>query len=215
MTSVNRAGMSTNDYLVKLTSQFAWRKSVVATFFFFLHKKHMIKHDILCCWLSWTLFDYSMPFLSGQVIQVGVGNVCSNPRNLQMDIPHKSVVAPLLLTFCFFICPDLILQCWSSTTYRCYMHLVEGCNEKNNAFTVSSKHGKLYWNELVKLNNELVFSPEKNHFWIQPWTATFLQDFGLCCRINSKWTNFFRIISTSKLSWNYHVEYILTKARKL
>ena len=228
-----RKGRSTTDHIVKLTTQikqqFARRKSILATFFDVKKAYDNVWHARLLyklksIGLSGNLYNYIKSFLQGRSLQAKVGNTYSNFKSLQMGIPQGSVIAPMLFNILLYDLPSCLTNNVNLVQYAddiCMWMKVS--IRKNTPKRSMNYFQKLYQAELDHLSvymslNGLLLSKEKTHMLLfnngaDPGDLPSFRVDGVTIEYKRS-VKFLGVFLTSKLTWNYHIEYLLNKARK-
>ena len=228
-----RKGRSTNDHLVKLTThvkqQFARRKNVLATFFDVRKAYDQVWHNRLLRKLekfgvTGSMYNYISNFLADRNIQVRIGNSYSKPRLLQMGLPQGSVISPILFNILIADLPlglskDTILAQFADDICL-WMKVTMKRKTPKRALNYTKK---VYQRELDKISNYMLenglsLSLEKTHIMLfnsglDPENLPKFTIDGAVIKY-TQMVKFLGVYLTSKLTWNYHIEYILNKARK-
>lgn len=228
-----RKGRSTIDHLVKLTTQikhqFARRKGVLATFIDITKAYDQVWHSRLLYKLksfgiSGHMYNYVKCFLRDRIIQAKVGNTYSSTRTLQMGIPQGSVIAPLLFNILLHDFPNFVPRSVQLVQYADDICIWMPVTLKKKTPVRSLNYTRrVYQNALDKIaiymkNNGLKLSVEKTNMMLfnsglnPDQLPSFKVDNTIIQYKES--VKFLGIYLTSKLSWNPHISYILTKARK-
>ena len=228
-----RAGRSTIDHLVKLTTQikyqFAKRKGVLATFFDVTKAYDQVWHSRLLyklkdIGLSGHIFNYIKSFLNNRKIQSKVGHSYSRIKTLHMGIPQGSVISPMLFNILMYDLPQKVSKNVTLVQYAddiCMWMPV----------TIKTKTTLRYRNYLYKsyqndidalssfmMSNGLSLSTEKTNMVL--FNAGTNPENLPCLKLDNTLlkykdtVKFLGVYLTSKLSWTNHIEYILAKARK-
>ena len=226
-------GKSAVDHLVKLTTQiknqFARRKNVLATFFDIKKAYDQVWHTKLLSklksiGLSGHFYQYIKNFLSHRHIQVRVGNSYSTFRSLDMGLPQGSVIAPILFNILLHDLPNNLSKNVTLVQYADDICMWMNVSLKKKTPKRSLNYTKrLYQRELDILNNYinesgLTLSTEKTHMVL--FNNGSNPDDMPSFKINNvvieykQVVKFVGLLITSKLTWNNHIEQILTKARK-
>ena len=234
---INQAGFqkgkSAIDHLVKLTTQikrqFARRKNVLATFFDVKKAYDQVWHyrllqKLKSIGLSGHIYDYLKCFISNRSIQTRIGTSYSSSRTLEMGIPQGSVIAPILFTILLQDLPKLLSKDVILAQYADDICLWMNVTLKKSTPLRSIKYiQKVYQNELNKLchylsENGMTLSVEKTHMMLfnsgnnpEKLPVFKIEDKIVIYKDTVK---FLGVYLTPKLSWNIHIENILTKARK-
>ena len=228
-----RKGRSTIDHIVKLTTQikqqFARRKSVLATFFDVKKAYDTVWHARLLYKLksagfSGNFYNYIKTFLQGRSIQARVGYTYSSSRYLQMGIPQGSVIAPFLFNVFIHDLPKCLTKNVTLVQFADDICMWMNVSMKKNTQKRSLNYiRKLYQADLDNLSkymsmNGLSLAKEKTNMLLfnngdDPINLPVFHLEGECIKYQ-RLVKFLGVFLTSKLSWNYHVEHILNKARK-
>ena len=228
-----KKGRSTTDHIVKLTTQikkqFARRKSVLATFFDVKKAYDSVWHARLLYKLkligfSGNFYNYVKTFLQGRSIQARVNNSYSNLKHLQMGIPQGSVIAPILFNILLHDLPKCLTKNVVLVQYADDICIWMNVSMRKNTPKRSLNYiRKLYQTDLDNLNrymslNGLTLSKEKTNMVLfnngdDPSILPAFKLDGECIEYTHL-VKFLGVFLTSKLTWNYHIEHILNKARK-
>ena len=234
---INQAGFrknrSTTEILVKLSTnikrQFARRKCVLATFFD-IHKAYdqvwhfQLLKKLKDIGLSGNIYSYIECFLQNRLIQTRIGKTYSTTRNLSMGIPQGSVIAPFLFTILMYDLPNKIsnnvvlvqyaddICIWKEVTLK------KKTSQRSINFTK-----KIYQCELDSISeymkhNGLSLSIEKTNMILfnsgsNPEKMPTFTVGNTPIKYVTQ-VKFLGVLFTSKLSWNKHIDNLLTKARK-
>ena len=228
-----RKGRCTIEHLVKLSTQvkrqFARRKSILATFFDVSKAYDQVWHRRLLyklknIGLSGHMYDYIKCFLSNRTMQTRIGATYSTSRTLNMGIPQGSVIAPILFNILIYDLPKAMSKNVSIVQYADDICMWMNVTLKKSTPQRTQKYIKrLYQYDLdcigqYMLQNGLSLSSEKTNMMLfnsgsnpQKLPAFTLLGDSLEYKQSVK---FLGLVFTSKLTWNLHFDYILTKAVK-
>ena len=228
-----RKGRSTMEHLVKLTTQikhqFSRRKSVLATFFDVKKAYDQVWHKRLLfklksAGISGNMYQYIKAFLEKRTIQARIGVNYSNPRELNMGIPQGSVIAPLLFNILIQDLPKVLSNRVVLAQYADDICMWMDVTLKKTTRLREQNHiRKLYQSDLNNLGNYmfengLALSTEKTNMMLfnsgdNPKSKPIFKLSGEILEYKEV-VKFLGVFLTSKLSWNIHFDYMLTKARK-
>ena len=228
-----RKGRSTVEHLIKLTThikqQFARRKNVLATFFDVKkaydqvwHKRLLYKLSLVG--LSGNMYNYIKSFLTNRSIQARVGTNYSSFHSLDMGIPQGSVIAPILFNILIQDLPKALSNRITLAQYADDICMWMGVTLKKSTPQRAKNYiRRLYQLDLdnlgnYMLENGLTLSTEKTKMVLFD-TGSKQQNLPVFKIYNdeleySETVKFLGVFLTSKLTWNSHFDYILTKARK-
>ena len=228
-----RKGRSTTELLIKLSTQikcqFARRQSVLATFFDVRKAYDQVWHKRLLyklksIGLCGNLYNYIKSFLTNRTMETKVGSCYSFPRNLEMGIPQGSVIAPLLFNILVQDLPKALSKNVVLVQYADDICIWMNTNMKKSTPQRTINYQKrLYQSDLSSLEkymteNGLTLSTEKTNMMLfNPGSApNNLPTFKLNGEIieYTQVAKFLGVNFTTKLTWNFHIQHILTKARK-
>lgn len=228
-----RKGRSTIEHLVKLTTQvkhqFSRRKCLLATFFDVTKAYDQVWHSRLLyklkdIGLSGNIYDFIKTFLEDRHIRTKVGNSYSTRRKLHMGIPQGSVIAPILFNILMHDLPRKMTKKIELVQYADDICIWMKLTLKRGTPVRSLNYfKKLYQNDLnifsaYMAENGLQISTEKTHMMLfntgaDPVNIPAFHYDGIPLKY-TKVVKFLGVHLTSNMSWNAHIENILTKARK-
>ena len=228
-----RKGRSPVEILTKLTTnikqQFARRQCVLATFFDITKAYDQVWHSRLLfkfksIGLSGHVFDYVKCFLENRVFQTRIENVYSSKRFLQMGIPQGSVIAPLLFMILMHDLPSKVSKHVVLAQYADDLCMWMQVNMKRRTpLRCINYTRKCYQLELDKITrymveNGLHLSLEKSKIVLfnngaNPVNIPTFKLGDTLLQFNES-IKFLGVFLTAKLSWNQHIDYLLTKAQK-
>ena len=174
--------------------------------------------------ISGNMYSYIKAFLSNRMIQTRIGVSYSNPRILDMGIPQGSVIAPLLFNILIHDLPNAVSDNVTIAQYADDICMWMKLTLKKATKMRDQNHiRRLYQSDLDSISNYmtengLALSPEKTHMMLfnsgdNPQIKPTFKLFGNALEyVNS--VKFLGIFLTSKLSWNAHFDFMLTKARQ-
>ena len=228
-----RKGRGSIEHLVKLSThikkQFARRKSLLATFFDVSKAYDQVWHSRLLfklktIGLSGHVYDYIKYFLKNRTIQTRVGTQYSSSRTLHMGIPQGSVIAPILFNILIHDLPKAVSKNVTIVQYAddicMWMNVTL---KKSTPLRLQNHIKKLYQYDLdsigkYMLQNGLSLSSEKTNMVLfnpgsNPQKLPILNLLGDILEYKQN-VKFLGVIFTSKMTWNLHFNYIITKAIK-
>ena len=228
-----RKGRCTTEHLVKLSThikrQFARRKNVLATFFDINKAYDQVWHcrllyKLKTIGLSGHMYDYIKCFLSNRTVKTRIAATYSSPRTLNMGIPQGSVIAPILFNILIYDLPKTVSKNANLVQYAddicMWMNVTL---KKSTPQRTQSYIKKLYQHDLdcigqYMLLNGLSLSSEKTNMILfntgsNPQKLPDLTLLGDPLEYKQS-VKFLGLIFTSKLTWNLHFDYIITKAIK-
>lgn len=170
------------------------------------------------------MYKFISSFLTSRTIQTKVGNSYSSIKTLQMGIPQGSVIAPMLFNILLHDLPSklsskVVLVQYADDICMWMPVLLKKSTKKRQIDYLQKK----YQIELNKIftymfDNGLTLSSEKTKMMLfnNGQNPSILPTFKLGTdTLNyADSVKFLGIHFSSKLSWNLHIDYIITKARK-
>jgi ribonuclease HI/exonuclease III len=228
-----RRGRCTVDHLVKLTchikKQFAHRKSTLATFFDIKKAYDQVWHARLLyklknIGLSGYIYSYIKNFLSNRLIRTRVGKVYSSFSKIDMGIPQGSVIAPLLFNILIFDLPKALSKNTNVVQYADDIAIwINTSLRKNSKKRVVKYVETLYQAEIDRVNlfmieNGLRLSSEKTCLMLfnngqNPKCLPQFELNGMSLQYETI-VKFLGVYLSPKLNWKYHINHIISKARK-
>ena len=228
-----RKGRSCTDHLVKLSnnikSQFAKRKSLMACFFDVKKAYDHVWHARLLYKLNkigitGNMYRYLKSFLINRQICTRVNTSYSANKNVDIGIPQGSIIAPILFSILVHDLPQHISKGFEIVQYADDICIWLKTNlKKNTPKRTISYIQKIFQSELNNLvhymnENGLQLSGEKTHLILfnNGHNPSFLPIFEISGTklIYKNETKFLGVYFNRKLSWKYHINYLIDKARK-
>jgi exonuclease III/ribonuclease HI len=203
------------------------KQTTVATFFDINRAFDSVWHAKLlnkmsCLGISGHLFDFVKSFIEDRRISVQVGSAISPIHILDMGVPQGSVIAPILFSIMLHdLDKELGKPGLFITLYADDLAVWMDCN------SLSSKGRHLWLKRFQSVinsiqnymkNNGFKLCPEKTSLMVFTRKFKSRKDFYITinnCRINpSITTKFLGVVLHQNLSWEPHIQHLITKARK-
>ena len=227
-----RKGRCASDHLVKLSTtikgQFARKKTLLATFFDIKSAYDNVWHEKLLMKLkslgiSGKMYSYIKSYLSDRSICARINNSYSSFKSVNCGIPQGSIIAPLLFSIILHDLPSLVSKNIQIVQYADDICIWLKTNiKKNTKKRVISYVEKLYQMEIDNIVNYMKengfrLSSEKTHLMFfnngqNPPNLPKLYIEGTLLDYKQN-TKFLGVFFTHNLSWKYHINYLLNKAR--
>jgi ribonuclease HI len=228
-----RKGRCTTDHLTKLTSQikkqFSRKKSILATFFDVTKAYDSVWHERLLYKLnkigiSGKMFSYINCLLKDRYLCTRVGTTYSNSKFVDMGIPQGSIISPLLFTILIHDLPNALLETTQVVQYADDIAIwINTTIRKNTKKRIINYVQNFYQTEINKLTNYmnlngLELSSEKTCLMLfnngtNPKHLPIFKIKGNVLAYKHS-VKFLGVTFTTKLNWTFHIDNLLTQARK-